>query len=210
MAKYTIHHYCGHEETVELFGPNKERQNKIAWLESQPCVQCRLAGTEDLKGSPKQRAWAGEIRQSKLAGLSTEDTEILMGIKSARWWIDNRDQSGQSLVNDIKLRREVDQRAENVDESKLSPLTGTDDEIKRAKKIRRTIIAAVERLGDLNAGDGSDEALNKQRDEAVGAVVEWIDSHKEAKWFILNLKDNEYNAWRAINGADDARAKQVE
>ena len=31
MAKYTITYSCGHEEAVELFGPMKDRESKIAY-----------------------------------------------------------------------------------------------------------------------------------------------------------------------------------
>ena len=41
--KYTVTRACGHEETVELYGPNKERESKIKWLESTVCTACYRA-----------------------------------------------------------------------------------------------------------------------------------------------------------------------
>lgn len=73
MAKYEIKHSCGHTERVSICGTNVhgERDRKIAWLESRPCRECeaaedaraaRLEGLAELEGSPKQVAWASDIR----------------------------------------------------------------------------------------------------------------------------------------------------
>lgn len=40
MGKYNINYRCGHEERIELFGKEIERQNKIKWLESGICKEC--------------------------------------------------------------------------------------------------------------------------------------------------------------------------
>jgi len=69
--QYTIHHACGHEETVVLYGPTKDRERRIAAMEAEDCPSCRAAdahmnGCVDLVGSDKQVAWAGQIRRSFL------------------------------------------------------------------------------------------------------------------------------------------------
>lgn len=38
--KYTVTRACGHEETVQLYGTNKERESKIKWMESTVCTAC--------------------------------------------------------------------------------------------------------------------------------------------------------------------------
>lgn len=88
MAKYTVHHSCGHEEIHQLYGPGKERQRKIAWLATTPCTECyrgaqaeartaanaqaatanAQAGLPALTGSEKQIAWAEAIRRTALIG----------------------------------------------------------------------------------------------------------------------------------------------
>ena len=41
MAKYEVHYACGHTETIELYGPHKERYRKIEWLEKEgKCSEC--------------------------------------------------------------------------------------------------------------------------------------------------------------------------
>jgi hypothetical protein len=40
MAKYAITHSCNHTETHQLFGPHKERDRKIAWLQTVVCGKC--------------------------------------------------------------------------------------------------------------------------------------------------------------------------
>ena len=44
MAKYWVKFSCGHEEQIELFGSNKERERKIAYYEQYgDCSECRKA-----------------------------------------------------------------------------------------------------------------------------------------------------------------------
>ena len=69
--QYTVHHACGHDETVVLYGPTKDRERRIAAMEAEDCPSCRAAeahmdGCVDLVGSDKQVAWAGQIRRSFL------------------------------------------------------------------------------------------------------------------------------------------------
>lgn len=89
MAQYNIHHTCGHEETVQIYGTNAhgERQRKAEWLESKPCRDCErkamreenLTGAAELTGSDKQINWANDLRakaiddiKAKLAKLDTQ------------------------------------------------------------------------------------------------------------------------------------------
>lgn len=121
MAKYTIIHSCGCTEEVQIFGTNVhgERDHRTAWLESQPCKECyareRNAGGNGLAvldGTPKQVAWAVDIRSDMLAdverfeaeatrrvtpGMEESVDEMLGAIRSeverqasAKWFIDNR------------------------------------------------------------------------------------------------------------------------
>lgn len=53
MAKYTVNHSCGHTQTHDLFGPGKERERKIAWLETTDCKECWTAKQrEERKAAP--------------------------------------------------------------------------------------------------------------------------------------------------------------
>lgn len=120
--QYTITHKCGHTETVHLYGKGTERQNRIAWLESLECEDCRIAAAKDMTGSPKQIAWASDIRKDMVAKLNSyrhqtewqyeegeeldaffatvDDAIALVNSQtSAKWFIDNRSESGLSLYN---------------------------------------------------------------------------------------------------------------
>ena len=59
--KYDITHSCGCVETVELFGKAADRERRIARMEAEPCAACRAKGS-GLEGTPKQCAWATDIR----------------------------------------------------------------------------------------------------------------------------------------------------
>ena len=125
MAKYSIRRACGHVETVNICGTNVhgERERQAEYEAEKLCYECyqaekaaRLEKAEtadalpELEGSPKQVAWAKDLRASKLYGnsgvaycekgfadLDEEDKatcrEAIASIKaqsSAKWWIDNR------------------------------------------------------------------------------------------------------------------------
>lgn len=76
MAQYETHRTCGHTETVQLYGKFDKRMETIKWLETQPCTACKrkqeqdeaekaaiLAGRVPMEGTPKQIAWATQIRE---------------------------------------------------------------------------------------------------------------------------------------------------
>lgn len=118
--KYDVTHSCGCTETVELLGKGEERKRRIAALESQPCPACRAAevnaedGFASLDGTPKQVAWAGDLRKRMIREVEgfaakalaeegyTEaerdqvraniDKSIaaIRGVSSAKWFIDRR------------------------------------------------------------------------------------------------------------------------
>jgi hypothetical protein len=78
MAKYSVTHVCGHEETVTLFGLGKDRDKRIQWMETLFCSTCASSrritdaaplhdlqvagGLPRLVGSDKQVAWAVQLR----------------------------------------------------------------------------------------------------------------------------------------------------
>jgi hypothetical protein len=86
MAKYTVSHSCGHEVVHQLFGKHTDRDRKIEWLESVPCLDCKRREDEEslaaanaeaaasnaedglpsLTGTEKQIAWAESIRKELL------------------------------------------------------------------------------------------------------------------------------------------------
>jgi hypothetical protein len=50
MAKILVKRSCGHEEIIEVFGKESERQSKIKWAENTPCSECYKAEeTKDCK-----------------------------------------------------------------------------------------------------------------------------------------------------------------
>ena len=89
MAKITITHTCGHEQTHNLVGPHKERANREAWLETTLCYDCyqaeeqrrreqaaekaiacnRDADLPPLLGSEAQIRWAETLRADTLRVL---------------------------------------------------------------------------------------------------------------------------------------------
>lgn len=62
MAHYDISHTCGHDERIELFGPTRERERRIEWLQGRPCTECWR----------KERAAEAEARKNKEAAMIVE------------------------------------------------------------------------------------------------------------------------------------------
>ncbi len=76
--KYDIVCSCGHEDTVVLFGPTKQREYRLQRLAEEPCCVCRAKMQDDeneanaaaaremglpgITGSEKQIAWAETLR----------------------------------------------------------------------------------------------------------------------------------------------------
>ena len=85
MAKYTITHSCGCTEEVRLFGALNGRYACIEKMEAHPCPACRArvsakadaeAGLPALLGSPKQVAWASDVRSALAGAFSTARSMI--------------------------------------------------------------------------------------------------------------------------------------
>ena len=124
MAWYDVKFSCGHEDRVQLVGPDKDRARKIKFFEDEGmCPACykaymqakkeaerveKTAGIElvELEGTPKQVAWAEDIRANffdSLKGkkwnesnpqemaLKAAAIELFSSKASAKWWIDSRD-----------------------------------------------------------------------------------------------------------------------
>ena len=118
--KTTITHSCGHQEEIVVYGKRVDREKKIAWLESQPCAECRAAesaeaskaaGMAVLTGSPRQIAWAEDLRCESINAVQkmearTETEEVhkdrlikyLGSIASAEWWIENQGCAGSRMI----------------------------------------------------------------------------------------------------------------
>ena len=134
MAKYEIVYKCGHAETVQLYGPEKDRERRIEYLRACLCPDCyraqqtekatdeaTAAGLPELTGSEKQVNWAVTIRSKvlqKLAdfrgNLSNQPQEVLdrfdeiaadvKGHTEARWWIDRRDYTAPALIREYNSK----------------------------------------------------------------------------------------------------------
>lgn len=92
MAKYKVTYTCGHEGVVNIIGPNKDREWKLAYEEAKLCPDCykakleaerqkqnaeaaeanQTAGLPKLEGTEKQIAWAETIRKSILEGIESK------------------------------------------------------------------------------------------------------------------------------------------
>lgn len=118
--KTTVTYACGHTEEIVVFGKRADREKKIAWLESQLCAECRARegaaqgaakGWAALEGSPKQIAWAEDLRTESINAVQkiearTETEAVhkdrlikyLGSINSAAWWIENHGCAGSRMI----------------------------------------------------------------------------------------------------------------
>ena len=187
----TITHACGHQEEIQVLGKRADRERKIAWLESQLCAECRARegaaqgaakGWAALEGSPKQIAWAEDIRgetMDAIAGLKTRTDDeaarkdrviaYLGGITSAAWWIDNRFYAGAKMIRRaIKHAAEhgIDLIAEPVEEPAKEPVEETAAEP----------VAAVETAEPVETA----ETTEPTEEPAEAAVEELVEEPVEA------------------------------
>lgn len=57
MAKYIVTHACGHSRQVQIIGPGKDRDRKIAWMQGRDCPDCDRSAKE----AEGAKAWAGYL-----------------------------------------------------------------------------------------------------------------------------------------------------
>lgn len=109
MAQYNIHHTCGHEETVQIYGTNVhgERTRKAEWLESKPCRDCErkamrdenLAGAAELEGSEKQVNWANDLRAKAIGDIKAKLAKIdTQYIAAPQDWKDAQRAAGEAII----------------------------------------------------------------------------------------------------------------
>lgn len=109
MAQYNIHHTCGHEETVQIYGTNVhgERQHKAEWLESKSCRDCErkamreenLTGAAELEGSEKQVNWANDLRANAIGEIKTKLAKIdTQYIATPQEWKDAQRKAGEAII----------------------------------------------------------------------------------------------------------------
>ena len=96
MGWTPINYACGHRGEEQMYGKISSRDARANYLGQYDCPACRgkqgeERGCKKLRGTEKQRAWAGDIRSDYLrrnSGLSAAECArlpIASGI-----WIDNR------------------------------------------------------------------------------------------------------------------------
>ncbi len=136
MAWYEINYTCGHQGREQLYGPHRQRENKIEYLERGVCRDCFVAqrnannkdiadkaetatpGLPDLKGTERQVPWARTIRAKaieniKMVAGETQDAEVIEFCKrmlrqdSATYWIDRRDTFSNSTSTASYIRRRI-------------------------------------------------------------------------------------------------------
>lgn len=202
--KYNITHKCGHESTMNLTGPYKERESRIEWLSSQDCTDCyRAAQLEaakakataenmaELQGSEKQIAWAETIRAKKISQISAiaegeQDKNALHKLyrrNMAIFWINRRDSSAQSILAEA-VRREMMLSYKKA-HSDMPALEGTPEQVAQAEDIRAMLLAEIEALIDSAKPYIADmPAATKAKYEASCADAEWIAAQTSAEWWL--------------------------
>jgi len=97
MAWNTLTYACGCEDRVQLYGKMTDREKTIERASRHDCPVCRAKktneaaranGLPELVGSPKQIAWASDIRSRVLATADPEKAAKLALITSAKQWIE--------------------------------------------------------------------------------------------------------------------------
>jgi hypothetical protein len=75
MAKHQVTHSCGHVETVNLIGKHSDRDRKMAWMETKPCLECLQAETEKRRQAEASAA-AAKAQQDGLPALIGTDKQV--------------------------------------------------------------------------------------------------------------------------------------
>lgn len=101
-----VEHACGHSALHEC----AKRWLPI-YLAKKACKSCQQVadarsaanlGLPELDGSPSQVGWANSVRVKFATQATDAERSRLHQVTSAKWWIDHRDDSLESVLADIK------------------------------------------------------------------------------------------------------------
>lgn len=117
MAWEAPEHCCGHiGERLQMYGPYKDRERRLAAMERYPCPDClkraadeaaKAAGLPPLTGTPKQIAWASDLRAKALASSGTTLLDQLADAPCEPEEIEKRDRvlaAGRAKLAELKGR----------------------------------------------------------------------------------------------------------
>lgn len=182
MAKYEIHHCCGHTRTVNLYGKTADRNRTIEWLESQPCPDCKReeenaesakkAAAENrpvLTGTEKQVAWANTIRENTISEIKAE----------------------RGTAAERKLRGVLDLVTTGT--TKTDPvdavLEAIERRLRKQLKEQEAIMAAAKEIAGQLGADKDAKIISMMLD-AVNEITEartWIDGRGDMVDYLANI-----------------------
>lgn len=188
----TITHSCGHTEDIVVYGKRADRERRIAWLESQLCAECwarekaeqsAASGWAALEGSPKQIAWAEDLRSETMTAIDalktrTEDEAgrkarviaYLGGITSAAWWIDNRFSAGKGMV-----RRAIEHAAERGIDLTAEPAETVEEPVEEPVEVAETVETAETAETTEPAEEPAEETAAEPVEEtAESDIIEYL------------------------------------
>lgn len=182
MAKYEIHHCCGHTRTVNIYGHNQKREETIEWLESQLCPDCqrehdnaesaKKAAAENrpvLTGSEKQVAWANTLREEVISEIGAE----------------------RGTAAERKLRGVLDlvttgtTKSDPVD----TVIEAIERRLRKQLKEQSAIMAAAKDIA-ANLGTDKDAKIISMMMDAVNEVTDakmWIDNRGDMVEYLANV-----------------------
>lgn len=116
MGEYYVNRACGHTELMRLPDSHAARARKSAALSRRVCTRCLIEAQErvdslpPLHGTPKQVAWAAQIRYERMrAWRADAPADVLAAVKgqlSARWWIEHRITSIELIQRELAYAAE--------------------------------------------------------------------------------------------------------
>jgi hypothetical protein len=201
MAKYDVTYTCGHTGTVNIIGPHRSRESRVAYLESGECFECyKQHSTEvareqaqelelpTLVGTEKQVAWAETLRLAKLNEIEAyierldktkpDYRQILIAVEhisneiSAKRWIEWRDDSPSYIISKV-LKSLLTAPTE---EQKRAAREAQEhaDAIKRAALVEATIrptVSVCEQAVEISMSGKTISALLPERREDFRETV---------------------------------------
>lgn len=192
MAHYDVTYACGHIGTVELFGRVRDRERKIAWLETTKCPDCtqkeaeaRLQAFEEeyelpeIKGSPKQIEWGRSIRKTVMENLSNN---------ADNWFKKGDTDKQQDVLNIINMFASQDTARFWIDNRTMESILDMEKTYQRLLN-NQNKLAEDARREAIIIPEGEKRSDGAVVVEIVGNVVS-IEFHK----------DNEFNAIAKENG----------
>ena len=134
--KYTLTRACGHEETVNIYGNAKERENKIKWYESTNCTECwKAEGCEEVEMAYREYKENFADCKTKKDSYDKDAKTIIVYVPREEAKEENKEEKEfLAAVAELESKENAERNIENQEELKQKIMSVATIDVQGAEK----------------------------------------------------------------------------